>query len=103
MPDLSMLRSPNDATPATASSVTVPESTPPPGFVPMARVMLAVDEVTVFPLASCTVTDTGGTMVAPATAFEGCTVNASLAAAPGVTSKAVLVAPVSPVAVAVTV
>jgi hypothetical protein len=98
-----MLRSPNEATPPTASSVSVPESTPPPAFVPMATVMLAVDDVTVFPLASCTVTATGGTIVAPATAVPGCTVNASLAAAPGVTANAGLVAPARPVAAAVSV
>ena len=35
-----------------AASVAVPDRTPALGFVPIASVMLAVDEVTVFPAAS---------------------------------------------------
>lgn len=39
----------NVATPATALTVAVPDSVPPPGFVPIATVTDAVEEVTVFP------------------------------------------------------
>ena len=41
---------------ARARTVAVPESVPPPGLVPMARVTLAVEVVTVLPKASCTAT-----------------------------------------------
>src|SRR5437868_6436439 len=47
----------NVATPLTADTVVVPDSVPPPGLVPIATVMLAVEPVTVLPNASCTVTD----------------------------------------------
>jgi hypothetical protein len=40
------------ATPLTAEMVVVPERVPEPGFVPMAIVIDAVEEVTVFPYAS---------------------------------------------------
>jgi len=46
------------ATPPDAATVVVPDSVPPPGLVPIATVMLAVEPVTVFPNASCTVTCT---------------------------------------------
>ena len=39
----------NVATPATADTGVVPESVPPPGFVPIASVMVAVELVTVLP------------------------------------------------------
>ena len=64
-----MLRSANDATPPTALWHTVPGpagqfevplNTPPLGFVPIASVIAAVEEVTVFPDASCTRTVTAG-------------------------------------------
>src|SRR5205814_1807937 len=73
------------ATPLTAATVVVPDSVPPPGLVPMATVRLALELVTVLPNASCTVTCTAGAIAAPAAAFVGCTVNASLEAAAGVT------------------
>ena len=69
------------ATPLTADTVVVPASVPPPGLVPIATVMLAVEPVTVFPNASCTVTCTAGEMLAPAISLLGCTVKASLEAA----------------------
>ena len=52
VPDLSMLRPVKLAWPEAAFIVAVPESVPAPGFVPIARVMLAVEVVTVFPFAS---------------------------------------------------
>src|SRR6185295_20060590 len=85
----------NVATPPTAAMVVVPESAPPPGLVPIATVTLAVELVTVLLNASCTVTCTDGAMAAPATAFAGWTVNASLAAAAGVMLNPVDTAPVS--------
>src|SRR5205809_233227 len=83
------------ATPATAATVRVPESVPPPGLVPIATVTGAVEVVTVLEKASCTVTCSEGAMDSPATAFEGWTVKASLAAAAGEMLKAIEVAPVS--------
>src|SRR5262245_50547681 len=83
------------ATPATAATVVVPESVPPPGLVPIATVMLAVELVTVLLKASCTVTCTEGAMLAPAVAFVGWTVKASLVAAAGLMLNAALDAPVS--------
>src|SRR5213075_1899429 len=91
------------ATPALAATVVVPESAPPPGLVPMATVMLALELVTVFPNASCTATCTAGLIAAPATAFVGCTAKASREAAAGVMLNADEIAPVSPPEVAVSV
>ena len=52
-------------------------------------------EVTLLPLASCTVTLIEGAIAAPAAAFVGCAVNASFAAAPGAMLNAALVDGVS--------
>src|SRR5947208_703357 len=93
----------NVATPATALTVFVPESVPPPGFVPIAMAMLAVELVTVFPNASCTVTWIPGAIDTPAVAVVGCTVNASLDAAAILMLKALDVAGVSGAEVAVNV
>src|SRR6478735_5913264 len=93
----------NVATPATAATVLVPDSSPPPGLVPMATVMLAVELVTVLLNWSCTVTCTAGLIAAPATAFVGWTVKASLAAAAGVMLNAAELAPVSDADAAVSV
>src|SRR5881394_190612 len=90
-----MERLENVATPATADTVAVPDSVPPPGLVPMATVMVAAELVTVLLNASCTVTCTDGEMATPATAFAGWTVNASLVAAAGLMLNAEEVAPVS--------
>ena len=68
----------------------------------MASVMLVVAFVTVLPPASCTVTLTAGVIAAPAVAPVGWTLKASLTAAPA-TSKVALVAPVRPVAAALSV
>src|SRR3954468_1182002 len=83
------------ATPPTADTVAVPESVPPPGLLPMATVTPADELVTVLPNVSCTVTCTAGANVAPAVAFAGCTVKASLAAAAGLMLNVELLAPVS--------
>src|SRR4051812_25257457 len=85
----------NVATPLTADTVDVPDSTPPPGLVPMDTVMTAVELVTVLLKASCTVTRTAGEMLTPAVALVGCTVKASLVAAAGVMLNADEVAEVS--------
>src|SRR3954471_7077702 len=73
------------ATPATAATVVVPDSVPPPGLAPMATVTFAVEVGMVLANASCTVTRTDGAMEAPAIAFVGWTVNASWLAAAGTT------------------
>src|SRR3954467_6400559 len=90
-----MERLENVATPLTADTVAVPDSVPPPGLVPMATVMLAVELVTVLPNASCTTTCTAGLMALPAVALVGCTVKASRFAAAGLMLNADEVAPVS--------
>src|SRR5512140_997356 len=73
----------NVATPATAVTVVVPDNVPPPGLVPIAIVMLAVEVVTVLPNASCTATCTGGLIAVPAQMLVGWTVQASRSAAAG--------------------
>src|SRR3954470_2691868 len=89
-----MERLENVATPATAATVVVPDSVPPPGLVPMATVTLADELVTVLLKASCTVTCTAGEIATPAVALLGWTVKASLDAAAGVMLNAEDVAPV---------
>src|SRR5512146_1012078 len=88
----------NVATPLDADTVVVPDSVPPPGLVPIATVMLAMESVTVLLNASCTVTCTAG-MDVPATTVVGSaggwTVNASLAAGAKLMVNADEVAPVS--------
>src|SRR5947207_1603586 len=83
------------ATPATAAWVSVPDSTPPLGLVPMATVTLAVDPVWL-PNWSLIRTVTAGLMAAPAAASVGCAENASAAGAAGVMLKVALVAEVRP-------
>ena len=73
------------------------------GLVPIATVMLVVAVVTVLPWASWTATCTAGVIAAPAAAVLGCTVKTSFAAAPALIVNALLVAPVRPVADAVSV
>ncbi len=98
-----MLRSAKLAIPPTALRLTVPDRVPPPGFAPMATVITLVAVATVFPRVSCTATCSAGLMVVPTTVGLGCTVNASLTAAPAVTSNALLVPAASPVAAAASV
>ena len=98
-----MLRFEKVATPLTAATVAVPERVPLLGLVPMATVMLVVALVTVFPCASWIATWIAGLIAAPAVTFAGWTVSVSLLAAPVVTLNVLLVAPVRPVAAAVSV
>src|SRR3989442_651711 len=98
-----MLRSGKVAAPRTAATVVVPERVTLAGLVPIATVMLVVAVVTVLLWASWTVTCTAGVIAAPAAALLGCTVKTSFAAAPAPMLNAVLVAPVRPVADAVSV
>src|SRR5512140_3863307 len=93
----------NVATPALADTVVVPESVPPPGLVPIATVMVAVEVVTVLLNWSCTVTCTAGEMDTPAEVLLGCRVKASLVAAAGLMVKLALEAPVSEADAAVSV
>ena len=67
----------------------------------MDKVTAAVESVTVFPAASFTVTTGWVTKAAPEIAPAGWVVKANLAAAPGVTLKAALVAEVRPALAAV--
>ena len=83
------------ATPPLVATVVVPDSVPPPGLVPMATVMLAVELVTVLPNASCTATCTAGESAAPAAVFAGCTVKASFDAPAALMSNVALLAPAS--------
>src|SRR6058998_3272603 len=103
VPGLLMLRFAKVATPLTAATVFVPARVPLAGLVPIATVMLVVAVVTVLPWASCTVTCTAGVIAAPAAVLLGCTVKTSFAAAPTLMLNALLVAPVRPVADAVSV
>src|SRR5437667_286375 len=98
-----MERLENVATPATADTVAVPESVPPPALLPIATVTLAVELVTVLPNVSCTATCTAGLIAAPAAALAGWTMNASLEAAAGLMLNAAEVAPVSAADAAVSV
>src|SRR3954468_21711802 len=83
------------ATPLAADTVVVPDSVPPPGLVPIAMVMAALEPVTVLLNASCTVTCTDGEMAWPATAFAGWTVKGRLGAAAGLMLNAVETVPAS--------
>src|SRR5207248_2713426 len=73
----------NVATPADAATVVVPDSVPPPGLVPIATVMLAVELVTVLPKAARNGAGSAGAIATPAAASGGWTAKASLAAAAG--------------------
>jgi len=92
-----MLRFAKLATPATAATVAVPPSVPPPGFVPSATVTVPVNPLAVFPWASRAVTSTAGAITAPAVAVVGWTVKASWVGGPELIVKATLVSPASPI------
>ncbi len=100
-----MLRFENVATPATALTGFVPESTA--SGVPVPDVMLTVtapaNAVAVLPKASRAVTTTAGMIGEFIFVVDGCTVNANTAAAPGVTVTLAVCVIVVPFAVAVTV
>src|SRR5262245_43734789 len=85
----------NVAMPATAATAVVPDSVPPPGLVPMAMLLLAVELAAVCSMALRAVPPIYGAIAAPAVALVGCTVMASLVAAAGLMSKPAEVVPVS--------
>ena len=93
MPVLLIFKLLNVATPATAFALVVPVSVPPPGFVPIAVLTVAVEAVRL-PYASSMRTVTAGVTGVPATVFTGCTLNTSLLAAATVTLNVALVAAV---------
>src|SRR5213593_3728223 len=97
-----MLNVENVATPFTAFTLVVPDSVPPLGFVPIATVITPVYPVAVFPDASRAVTRTTG-IVCPAWVDCGCVVKARFVAGGAVMLNDELVAPVSPLALAVSV
>src|SRR5436189_39427 len=91
------------ATPLTAATVGVPARVPLAWFFPFATVMLVWDVVTVELCSFPTRRSSDLVIAAPAAALLGCTVKASFAAAPTLMLNALLVAPVRPVADAVSV
>src|SRR2546422_968724 len=97
-----MLRLLKVATPLTAATVVVAERGPLAGLGPISSMMLLEAVVTVLPWASWTATCTAGVIAAPAAVLLGCTVKTSFIAAP-LMLNALLVAPVRPVADAVSV
>ena len=104
MPDNVIAQPANVATPdVAASGFVVHDNTPPPGFVPIANVTLALDDVTVFPPASCTLTTGCVAHAEPPVPPPGWVVNANFDAAPTVTLNVLDVAVVSPADVAVSV
>jgi hypothetical protein len=102
-----MIRSVKLATPDEAFLVVVPLRVAPLGFVPMATVMEAVEEGTVLPKLSRTVTVGGPGIELPAVALPGWVVKARVLAAPGLTvnealSPATRTSPLVRVAVRIT-
>src|SRR5260370_21285528 len=89
------------ATPAPAFACAVQLNVPLDGFVPMAMVIWFVAVDTTLPATSSTLTVIDGLIELPAATLLGSVVNTSFAAAPTVTLNELLVAPVSPVALAV--
>src|SRR5438876_143872 len=98
-----MLRFEKVATPFTAATLVVPERVPPPGLVPIATVTVPVKPLAVFANASMAVPSLHDALPISAVVFDGCPVNASMLAAAGVMLKLALVAPVRPLAAAVSV
>src|SRR2546425_3582457 len=86
-----MIRFANVATPLAAATVTLPDSVPPTGLLPIATVTLPLNPVAMLPWASSAATRTAGAIALPAVAGPGSTVNASWTAAPGATVNGVLV------------
>ncbi len=95
------LRSKNVATPLAALTGVVPLSVAPPGLLPSAIVTLPVKLGTRFPSASSARTFTAGAITRFATVVPGWVPNTSWVAVPAVIVKALLVAVLRPVAVAV--
>ena len=72
-PVLLILRPENVATPLTTATAPPPVRTPPPGFAPMARVIVVeLSVTTVLFAASLTATVTDGAIAAPAAVLPGC-------------------------------
>src|SRR5499426_603611 len=84
-PALSMCRSVNVATPATAAADVVPASVAPVGFDASDTVTLPLNPVATLPPTSRAVTTKGAAFGVPATSVVGWDVKSSRAAAPGVT------------------
>src|SRR5437879_13500614 len=87
-----MVRPEKLAMPATAVCVAVPDSVPPPGLLPMARVTLAANPVAVLPKLSRAVTWIAGVIAAPAGVVLGWPVKTSRFAAAGEIVNDLLVA-----------
>src|SRR2546425_1076020 len=98
-----MLRFAKVATPLTAATVGVPARVPLAGLVPIATVMLVVAVVTVFPWASWTAIGRAGCRARAEVSVVAVSLKKSCAAAPTLMLNALLVAPVRPVADAVSV
>jgi hypothetical protein len=77
-----MLRLLKVATPATAETVVVPESVPPPGFAPSYTVTLFTNVGSLLPELDAEATRTAGVIAAPATVLLGWTVKTRCVAAP---------------------
>jgi hypothetical protein len=90
------------ATPATVFRVNVPDSVPPAGLVPIASVIAVPSTLYRLPSPSSTRTVTAGVMFCPTWVVLGCCKNASRTGTL-VMLKAAEVAPVRPVAAAVSV
>src|SRR5690242_10591933 len=74
------------ATPAATVCVSVPDTVPPPGFVPIATVTAVVlSLVTTFPNGSSIDTRTAGAIGEPAATVVGCVVNTNCDAAAAIT------------------
>src|SRR3989442_14425632 len=78
-----MIRFANVATPLAAATVTLPESVPPTGLLPIATVTLPLNPVAMLPWASSAATRTAGAVAPPAGAAPGSPLHAGRAAAPG--------------------
>jgi hypothetical protein len=90
------------ATPLDADTVVVEVPLNAPGEL-IVILTLELSVVTTLPFASCTCTVTAGEIAEPALVVLGCTLKASLLAAPAVMLKPLLVAPVNPVLLAASV
>src|SRR2546426_1073237 len=98
-----MLRLEKVATPLTAATVVVPERVPLAGLVPIATVMLVVAVITVLPWASWTATCTAGVIAAPAFFFKDSATTEIFTLSLPDALPTLIVAPVRPVADAVSV
>src|SRR5437588_791531 len=87
------------ATPLTAATVVVPLRLPPPGLLPIARVMLAVELTRLLPASSSWTVTAGLRAWAAAAGAEGRRVGRE-GGAPGVTLKGLEVAPARPLLLA---